>query len=130
MSVTSMCGVILTTERMDEMVRFYGEALGIPLEREEHGELEVHYGTDFSNRVHFALHPPADFKLTDAGHAATKVAFEVEDLHACVRQLAAHGHEPFIAPHDEGFGPVAAFRDPDGNVLELVELHYEFRPPA
>ena len=108
------------------MKRFYAEALGLRLEREEHGDLEVHYGVDFENRVHFALHPPGDFEMPDAGHAAAKVAFTVDDLDAHVRKLGELGHEPFIAPHDEGFGPVAAFRDPDGNVLELVQLEYDF----
>jgi catechol 2,3-dioxygenase-like lactoylglutathione lyase family enzyme len=126
MAVTSICGVILTTSRMDEMVRFYREALGIPLEREEHGDLEVHYGTDVANQIHFALHPPSDFGLREPGNATVKVAFAVDDLDACVRRLAELGHEPAIPPHDEGFGPVAAFRDPDGNLLELVELRYEF----
>lgn len=124
MPVTSICGVIITTRRMPEMVAFYQEALGLALVREEHGGLEVHYGMDFENRVHFALHPPVDFELEDAGHAAVKIAFTVDDLDAAVSRLAALGHAAFIVPHDEGFGPVAAFRDPDGNVLELVQLAY------
>lgn len=128
MAITSICGVILTTHNMTDMVAFYEKVLGLPLEKEDHGELEVHYGLDFKNQVHFALHPPADFRLKDAGHAAVKVAFTVDDLQATVARLAEHGHTPFIAPHDEGFGPVAAFRDPDGNVLELVELKYDFDP--
>jgi catechol 2,3-dioxygenase-like lactoylglutathione lyase family enzyme len=128
MSVTSICGVILTTSRMTEMVAFYSNVLGLPLEKEEHGDLEVHYGTDFANQIHFALHPPSDFKLGEPGNASAKIAFTVDKLDAYVQRMADHGYEPFIAPHDEGFGPVAAFRDPDGNVLELVELRYEFKP--
>jgi catechol 2,3-dioxygenase-like lactoylglutathione lyase family enzyme len=127
MPVTSICGVILTTSRLKEMVEFYGEALGIPVQKEEHGELEVHYGTDFSNQIHFALHPPADFNLSEPGNASAKIAFTVDDLDAAIQRLAEQGHQPFIPAHDEGFGPVAAFRDPDGNVLELVQLQYEFK---
>jgi predicted enzyme related to lactoylglutathione lyase len=29
-------------------------------------------------------------------------------------------------PHDEGFGLVASFTDPEGNPFELVELSYDF----
>jgi hypothetical protein len=36
--------------------------------------------------------------------------------------------QPVQAPHDEVFGPVASFHDPDGNLIELVELRYEFKP--
>lgn len=130
MSATSICGVIITTERMEDMVAFYELALGVELEREEHGDLDVHYGVDFGNQVHFALHPPGDFKKSEAGTASVKVAFTVPKLTEVVERLAAEGHSPYMDPHDEGFGPVAAFEDPDGNVLELVELTYEFEQPA
>ncbi len=129
-SIQSICGVILTTDNMEEMVAFYRDALGLALEREEHGDLEVHYGVDLSNQVHFALHPPADFNLSEAGHAKAKVAFTVENLQAVVEQLNGKGHKAFIDVHDEGFGPVAAFKDPDGNVLELVQLQYSFQKEA
>ena len=43
-------------------------------------------------------------------------------------RLAAEGFQPAQAPHDEGFGPVASFHDPDGNLIEPVELRYEFKP--
>ena len=76
----------------------------------EHGDLDVHYGVDFENKVHFALHPPGDFNLTEAGTASVKVAFTVPTLSEAVARLADAGHSPFIAPHDEGFGPVAAFK--------------------
>lgn len=124
MSPTTICGVILTTENMQQMARFYGEVLGLALIREDHGGLAVHYGVDLPNQVHFALHPPTDFRLADSGHAAVKVAFTVPDLAEAVARLGAAGHAPFIEPHDEGFGPLAAYRDPDGNVLELVELRH------
>ena len=29
-------------------------------------------------------------------------------------------------PHDEGFGQVASFKDPEGNLFEVVELTHEF----
>ncbi len=126
-SIQSICGVILTTDNMEEMVAFYRDVLGLALEREEHGGLEVHYGVDLNHQVHFALHPPADFQLSEAGHAKAKVAFTVEDLSALVQKLGEAGHEAFIDVHDEGFGPVAAYKDPDGNVLELVQLQYSFQ---
>ena len=125
--IKQICGVVLTTRRMTEMVEFYSEVLGMSLQKEEHGELEVHYGVDLSNDIHFALHPPSDYNLDDPGNASVKVAFTVEDLDAMVKRLGERGHEPFIAPHDEGFGPVAAFKDPDGNLLELVQLSFDFK---
>lgn len=126
MAASSICGVIITTNRMDEMVDYYQKALGLTLEREEHGDLDIHYGCNFGNHVHFALHPPADFNETKAGTASVKVAFTIGNLEETLAQMKEFGHEPVIGPKDEGFGPVAVFRDPDGNLLELVELNYDF----
>jgi catechol 2,3-dioxygenase-like lactoylglutathione lyase family enzyme len=111
---------------MSEMVRFYREILGLPLGKEEHGDLAVHYGIDLGS-LHFAIHPLADFGETVPGNAATKIAFTVDSLDKYVVRLAEHGCKPVHEPHDEGFGPVASFRDPDGNLIELVELKYEFK---
>lgn len=125
MSVKSICGVIITTKEMEPLVRFYRDVVGLPLQKEEHGGLDVHYGIDLG-RVHFAIHPLSDFGETTPGNAATKIAFEVDSLTAYVRRLNEHGVACVNEPHDEGFGPVASFKDPDGNLIELVELKYEF----
>ena len=125
MPVRSICGVILTSDNVDAMAQFYSSFLGLQLEREEHGGLDVHYGIDIGS-VHFAIHPPSDFGETTRGNSATKVAFNVDALQPYVDRLRAAGYEPWQDIHDEGFGPVASFRDPDGNLIELVELRYDF----
>ena len=125
MKIGSICGIILTTERLEAMAAFYRDALGLPLEREEHGDMDVHYGCDLGT-VHFAIHPPADFGETNRGNASAKIAFRVDALQPYVERLKKAGVSPVQEPHDEGFGPVASFRDPDGNLFELVELTYEF----
>ena len=58
---------------------------------------------------------------------AGEIAFTVNSLEPYVSRLAAEGYYPVQAPHDESFGPVASFRDPDDNLIELVELRYEFK---
>lgn len=126
MRITSVCGVIITTNNMDEMVTFYRESLGLALDKEEHGDLEIHYGVDLGN-LHFAIHPLSDFGETRPGNATTKIAFTVDSLKDAVERLTDQGHIPVQEPHDEGFGPVASYHDPDGNLVELVELKYEFR---
>ncbi|MCI0485446.1 MAG: VOC family protein [Blastocatellia bacterium] len=125
MRVESVCGVIFTTERLDEMVGFYRDVLGLALEPEEHGGLDRHYGVNMGS-LHFAIHPLSSFDETKAGNASAKVAFQVDSLSEYVARLEAHGYKPVREPHDEGFGPVASFRDPDGNLIELVELSFDF----
>jgi hypothetical protein len=34
-----------------------------------------------------------------------------------------------VPPHDEGFGQVATWQDPEGNLFETVELSYAFGAP-
>ncbi len=125
MKIESICGIILTTDNLEKMAKFYRDVLGLPLEREEHGDMDVHFGCDLGN-IHFAIHPLSDFGETRKGHATAKVAFKVDSLASCVSKLKGAGYPPVEEPHDEGFGPVARFRDPDGNLIELVQLTYEF----
>lgn len=128
MPVSNICGVIIATTNMDAMLKFYQDDLGLPLKKESHGGLDVHYGMDMNNHVHFALHPPSNFRQTDAGHASIKIALMVTELEALVARLAALSHVPFIEPHDAGFGTVATYKDPDGNLVELVELRHVWKP--
>jgi predicted enzyme related to lactoylglutathione lyase len=125
MAVKSICGVILTSEDPAALASFYGEALGIRFEQEDHGDLATHFGVDIG-RIHFGIHPPANLRLTSRGHARTTLAFDVESLSECQARLAALGAPCVQEPHDEGFGLVASYRDPEGNQFEIVELRYDF----
>lgn len=47
-------------------------------------------------------------------------------LSECEARLEKLG-APCVQPsHDEGFGPVALFLDPEGNQFEVVKLTYRF----
>lgn len=125
MSAKSICGAILTSEDPDALARFYSEALGLNLEREDHAGLAPHWGVDIGS-LHFGIHPPENFNRTAAGRGSIVLAFEVASILECQARLEALG-APCLQPcHDEGFGPVASHVDPDGNVFELVELSYRF----
>lgn len=54
-------------------------------------------------------------------HGITHVALEVRDLHAEYARLAAAGVEFHCPPQAQDSGFVVYGRDPDGNVLELIE---------
>jgi catechol 2,3-dioxygenase-like lactoylglutathione lyase family enzyme len=129
MRAKSVCGVILVTGDVERLAGFYRDTLGLPLEREVHGDLPAHYGIDIGT-VHLGIHPPASFGRTEVRNGGSVVAIEVDDLDAWLERLAAHGLMPVIAKHDEGFGPVAAIEDPDGNLIELVQLTYDFDATA
>ncbi len=125
MSVKSICGVILASPNPKALADFYSDALGITFEREEHGGMLEHFGADIGE-VHFGIHPPDNLGMPSAGNSSTSIAFNVESLREVVSRLENLGAVEIAAPHDEGFGLVATYADPQGNHFEIVELEYEF----
>jgi predicted enzyme related to lactoylglutathione lyase len=125
MPVKSICGTILMSSNPDALARFYAEALGLTFEREEHAGLAPHWGVDIGN-VHFGIHPPENFKRSAAGQGSVVLTFDVSSLSECQARLERLGAPCIQPPHDEGFGLVASFSDPEGNPFEIVELTYHF----
>lgn len=125
MTVKSICGAILVAREPDALARFYEEALGLSFTREDHAGLAPHWGVDIG-RTHFGIHPPENFKRQAVGHGSVVLAFDVSSLAECQVRLEKLGAPCIQPPHDEGFGLVASFTDPEGNQFELVELAYRF----
>jgi predicted enzyme related to lactoylglutathione lyase len=125
MPVKSICGAILMSRDPDALARFYAEALELSFEREEHAGLAPHWGVDIGH-VHFGIHPPANFGRESAGQGSVVLTFDVASLAECRARLERLGAPCVLPPHDEGFGMVASYRDPDGNQFEIVELTYRF----
>lgn len=126
MSLRSICGVILLSENPRSLAEFYGRVLGCTLEREDHGDLAEHFGIDVGE-VHFGIHPPSNFQRVSPGGASAAIAFNVSSVSEAMTVLAELGARQVQPPHDEGFGLVTSYLDPDGNQFELVELAYEFK---
>lgn len=113
---------LVWTSRIEEATRFYSDVLGLPFKGNQHGAsvYEVGGGT-----LRVAPVPTA----TPAEH--TVMGFAVSDLYATVAWLKARGvvfeRIPGV-PHDEhgvfklpDGAMVAWFRDPDGNILSVVQ---------
>jgi predicted enzyme related to lactoylglutathione lyase len=124
MAVTSICAVILLSDDVEALVKFYAAGLDLEFEREDHGGLDTHYGVDIGE-VHFGIHPPSNFEGRGPSRA-TPIAFAVTSVDEHLPKLKALGAIVVVEPHDEGFGPVVTCADPQGNLFELVELQYEF----
>ena len=125
MAVKSICGVIIVSENIDALARFYSEVFDFDFEREDHGGLALHYGVDIGD-CHFAIQPPANMGRDAVGNSSTTVAFNVENLDEIIDRLKAKKAEQVQSLRDEGFGRTTTFLDPDGNQVEVVELKYEF----
>jgi catechol 2,3-dioxygenase-like lactoylglutathione lyase family enzyme len=113
---------IIWTSDIDKAERFYTHTLGLPFIKLSHGALVYCVnGTDL--RVSPVPHTrPSEH---------TVLGFAVADIQTVIRQLNSQGVEceRFTDfPHDEngilklpGGDQVAWFRDPDGNLLSVVE---------
>ena len=51
-----------------------------------------------------------------------KLAFEVFDMEAFLKQLATHNVKPLYPPKEMGPMLLTAVRDPDGNLIEFTQL--------
>ncbi len=124
-NVKSICGVILASANPAGLAEFYSAAFGLSFEREDHGGLEEHFGTDIGE-VHFGIHPPVNLHRESSGNASVSIAFNVDSFDEVRKRIRQLGAREMIAPHDEGFGMTTTFADPDGNHFEIVALTYRF----
>lgn len=120
-SAQYLCAVLLVSKDPERLAKFYRDALGVPLEAEDHGGTQPHYGCEVGD-LHFAIHPIENFEGREPGIGAVKLAFEVFDLTAFVNRLQSHGVQPLYPPRELGFCRMTAVRDPDDNEIELTQL--------
>jgi catechol 2,3-dioxygenase-like lactoylglutathione lyase family enzyme len=104
------------TTDMDRAVKFYEDVLGLRLafrEGSQWAEFEA-------GPVRLALHGAVEGRAIEEGGGTA--VFRVEDLDASRARLEADGVE--FEEHVgevEGFARFASFRDPDGNVVQIIE---------
>ena len=99
---------------MDAAVAFYRDALGLKLKFQD-GERWAQFDAGGGN---FSL---SSTEEAATGAAGGVVVFEVTELEAMARQIAAAGGE-VLGRRDMGtHGRTLTFRDPAGNVLQLFE---------
>ncbi|MBI3440088.1 MAG: VOC family protein [Proteobacteria bacterium] len=122
MLATSRLQTLVWTSRKEEARLFYCDVLGLPLRGESHGALVYDVGG-----CELRVSPVPE----TAPSAHTVVGFSVADVPAAVAVLASRGvaFEHFSGfQHDEtgvwsapDGAKVAWFRDPDGNLLSVVQ---------
>jgi predicted enzyme related to lactoylglutathione lyase len=120
--IDGLAGVIVWTDRLAEVSAFYRDVLG----------LRVH-----SARPHFVAFQVGAQRLSVGTHSEVRgpakepvrvtVNLAVSDIQAAYRELQARGVAFVRPPEQEHWGGwVASFRDPDGNLLQLLQQP----PPA
>lgn len=116
-----LSAILLVSKDPERLARFYKDIVGLPLEDEQHGETEKHYGCELGD-LHFAIHPAKNFEGTAVGTGSVKMAFAVFDMKAFVEKVKAAGHKLAYEPTERGFATMTAMTDPDGNYIEFTQL--------
>jgi len=119
MLVDSVGAILLISDDAEKLAAFYREALGFPLEDEVHEGVPLHYGCEIGG-IHFAIHPSADWPGEPAPTTQSPViVFYTSDVDTAYQKLIAHGVHA-TPPFDHGFATLTAFRDPDGNIIQVM----------
>jgi catechol 2,3-dioxygenase-like lactoylglutathione lyase family enzyme len=119
-TITGLAGVLIWTERdrFDAMARFYRDRLGLTPRTSKPGFINFDWsGVRLSVSVHDRVSgsSPDPFRIM--------VNLLVDDIHAVHARLVKAGVVFTRPPEAEEWGgQVASFLDPDGNMLQLLDL--------
>ncbi len=116
--IESLGGVIMWTDQIERMTAFYRETLRLPVHsvRPHFVAFQLAHGVRLSVGTHAEVHGPAQEPVR------VTVNLNVPDIHAARQELAARGVAFVRPPEREHWGGwVASFRDPDGNLLQLLQ---------
>ena len=124
--LTGVVGVTFWTDDLEKMFRFYNDVLQLPLHSRHPDFIAFELGRggpggDVAMRFNIGLHDRVSGTSKDPYRFMPHLG--VADIHAVAARLAEAGVEFIRQPEQESWGGwVATFHDPDGNVLQLLQL--------
>ena len=119
--LNQLSAVLLVSKEPERLVDFYERAFGLKSAREDHVDMDVHYGT-FIGSVHLGIHPPTNFpEGPETGEGGLKIAFDTLDFGSMVSHLKDVGIPLLYDPVEYAWSKMTAIRDPDGNFIELLQ---------
>ncbi|HEX6420921.1 MAG TPA: VOC family protein [Acidimicrobiales bacterium] len=117
-TINAVGALLLVSDDAEGRAAFHRDAVGLRLDDEVHEGVPLHDGCDI-NGVHVAIHPSGGWpgqRTLDA--QSPVVVFHTGGVHAAFERLVANGVE--ATPFDHGLAVLTAFRDPDGNNVQIM----------
>lgn len=115
--IDGLAGVIIWTDHLEPMAAFYRDTLRLPLHSERPHFVAFQLGPA---RLSVGLHSQVQGPAKEPVRVTVNLA--VDDIHTVYDELTAHGVAFVRPPEREHWGGwVASFRDPDGNLLQLLQ---------
>lgn len=143
---------VVSTPDLDRALRFYRDLLGLRVLTKGSWEagwesadtllgqtgtaaqwVMLSAGNSNLEIVHYELTQPRppNSPRPASGHGISRICFEVEDIHVMYRRLVEAGVQFDCEPQYQGeLGTAVYARDPDGNVVELVEYPDRYHEEA
>ncbi|MGH9139286.1 MAG: VOC family protein [Acidimicrobiales bacterium] len=119
MLIDSVGALLLISDDAERLAEFYRRALDLPLVDEEHEGVPLHYGCELAG-VHFAIHPSDGWPGEASPNTQSPVVvFYTSGIQSAYQRLVAAGVAA-TPPFDHGFATTTAFRDPDGNNVQVM----------
>jgi glyoxylase I family protein len=113
--------VAIASPDPDRLAGWYGEQFGFTVESHSPGTRNYFLKARNGSRLEIILaeSPLAEVKIRDSG--LRHLAVITDDFDADFARLQAAGAVVLSAPETRGGNRVVFFRDPDGNVLHLIQ---------
>jgi predicted enzyme related to lactoylglutathione lyase len=115
--INELAGVIIWTDQLPVMAAFYRDIVRLPLHSERPHFVAFQLGSSrLSLGTHSEVHGPA------VESVRVTINLGVGDIHATYRDLNDQGVAFVRPPEREHWGGwVASFRDPDGNLVQILQ---------
>ena len=116
--ITGVVGVTLWTDDLERLFHFYHDTLGLPLHSRHQDFIAFQLG---DVRFNLGLHDGVRGAAKDPYRIMPHLG--VDDIQQEHRRLVAQGVEFIRPPEQEHWGGwVATFKDPDGNILQMLQF--------
>ena len=116
--ITGLVGVTLWTADLERLFRFYHDTLRLPHHSRHDDFIALQLG---DVRFNLGLHNQVQGASRDPFRVMPHLG--VDDIHQEYQRLRDEGVEFIRPPEQEHWGGwIATFKDPDGNILQMLQL--------